>query len=248
MGLLGRVFRRRRGARRRTGAQRARARRAAAGGACDRRRDRRQHGAGVGGADAPDDVADAGRRPPDGRPTAPTAGRSSPAAAAPTPARASPASSRSARRSSPTASATAFPTSSRSWDRAQSSDVDHARATSSLVADTWMCRTPHGVPASSQECLKVLCVTPDRTWSQANGRNTARHTQYHYGATTMTTLLNDTIEAGDVIEIIRNGETISALVLLAADKQSSSTPATARPRSSSSATSWSSTASSFRRV
>ncbi len=33
----------------------------------------------------------------------------------------------------------------------------------------------------------------------------------------MTTLLNDTIETGDVLEIIRDGETISALVLLAAD-------------------------------
>jgi hypothetical protein len=33
----------------------------------------------------------------------------------------------------------------------------------------------------------------------------------------MTTLLNDTIETGDVLEISRDGETISALVLLAAD-------------------------------
>ena len=33
----------------------------------------------------------------------------------------------------------------------------------------------------------------------------------------MTTLLNDTIETGDVLEIVRDGETISALVLLAAD-------------------------------
>jgi hypothetical protein len=33
----------------------------------------------------------------------------------------------------------------------------------------------------------------------------------------MTTLLNDTIETGDVLEITRDGETISALVLLAAD-------------------------------
>ncbi len=34
----------------------------------------------------------------------------------------------------------------------------------------------------------------------------------------MTTILNDTIEAGDVIEIDRNGEIISALVLLAAEQ------------------------------
>ena len=34
----------------------------------------------------------------------------------------------------------------------------------------------------------------------------------------MTTLLNDTIDAGDVIEIPRNGDVISALVLLAADE------------------------------
>jgi hypothetical protein len=33
----------------------------------------------------------------------------------------------------------------------------------------------------------------------------------------MTTLLNDRIETGDVLEITRDGETISALVLLAAD-------------------------------
>jgi hypothetical protein len=33
----------------------------------------------------------------------------------------------------------------------------------------------------------------------------------------MTTLLNDLIETGDVIELTRDGETISALVLLAAD-------------------------------
>ena len=33
----------------------------------------------------------------------------------------------------------------------------------------------------------------------------------------MTTILNDTIETGDVLEIIRDGESISALVLLAAD-------------------------------
>ena len=33
----------------------------------------------------------------------------------------------------------------------------------------------------------------------------------------MTTLLNDTIETGDVLEIIHNGEVISALVLLATD-------------------------------
>jgi hypothetical protein len=33
----------------------------------------------------------------------------------------------------------------------------------------------------------------------------------------MTTLLNDLIETGDVIELIRDGETVSALVLLAAD-------------------------------
>jgi len=33
----------------------------------------------------------------------------------------------------------------------------------------------------------------------------------------MTTLLNDTIETGDVIEIMHNGDVVSALVLLAAD-------------------------------
>lgn len=33
----------------------------------------------------------------------------------------------------------------------------------------------------------------------------------------MTTLLNEIIETGDVLEIDRNGEIISALVLLAAD-------------------------------
>lgn len=33
----------------------------------------------------------------------------------------------------------------------------------------------------------------------------------------MTTLLNDLIETGDVLELTRGGETISALVLLAAD-------------------------------
>lgn len=34
----------------------------------------------------------------------------------------------------------------------------------------------------------------------------------------MTTLLNETIDAGDVIEITRNGDVISVLVLLAADE------------------------------
>jgi hypothetical protein len=34
----------------------------------------------------------------------------------------------------------------------------------------------------------------------------------------MTTLLNETIETGDVIELGRNGDTISALVLLATDE------------------------------
>jgi hypothetical protein len=34
----------------------------------------------------------------------------------------------------------------------------------------------------------------------------------------MTTILNDTIEAGDVLEITRGGDVISALVLLAADQ------------------------------
>lgn len=33
----------------------------------------------------------------------------------------------------------------------------------------------------------------------------------------MTTLTNETLETGDVIEMARDGETISALVLLAAD-------------------------------
>jgi hypothetical protein len=37
------------------------------------------------------------------------------------------------------------------------------------------------------------------------------------GDTTMTTLLNEMIETGDVLELTRGGETISALVLLAAD-------------------------------
>jgi hypothetical protein len=34
----------------------------------------------------------------------------------------------------------------------------------------------------------------------------------------MTTILNDTIDAGDVLEITRNCDLISALVLLAADE------------------------------
>ncbi|HZB42026.1 MAG TPA: hypothetical protein VE487_13730 [Ilumatobacter sp.] len=34
----------------------------------------------------------------------------------------------------------------------------------------------------------------------------------------MTTILNDKIDAGDVIELARNGDVISALVLLAADE------------------------------
>jgi hypothetical protein len=34
----------------------------------------------------------------------------------------------------------------------------------------------------------------------------------------MTTILNDTIDAGDVLEITRNCDVISALVLLAADE------------------------------
>ena len=34
----------------------------------------------------------------------------------------------------------------------------------------------------------------------------------------MTTILNDKIDAGDVIELTRNGDVISALVLLAADE------------------------------
>ena len=34
----------------------------------------------------------------------------------------------------------------------------------------------------------------------------------------MTTILNDRIDAGDVIELTRNGDVISALVLLAADE------------------------------
>jgi hypothetical protein len=36
--------------------------------------------------------------------------------------------------------------------------------------------------------------------------------------TDMTTILNDRIDAGDVIELTRNGDVISALVLLAADE------------------------------
>jgi hypothetical protein len=38
------------------------------------------------------------------------------------------------------------------------------------------------------------------------------------GAEAMTTILNDIIEAGDVIELTRDGDIISALVLLAADE------------------------------
>ena len=34
----------------------------------------------------------------------------------------------------------------------------------------------------------------------------------------MTTILNDKIDAGDVIELTRNGDVISVLVLLAADE------------------------------
>jgi hypothetical protein len=41
----------------------------------------------------------------------------------------------------------------------------------------------------------------------------ADHTEHD-----MTTILNDKIDAGDVIELARNGDVISALVLLAADE------------------------------
>jgi hypothetical protein len=40
----------------------------------------------------------------------------------------------------------------------------------------------------------------------------------HTRSDDMTTILNDKIDAGDVIELTRNGEVISALVLLAADE------------------------------
>jgi hypothetical protein len=44
-----------------------------------------------------------------------------------------------------------------------------------------------------------------------------RRTHRTSGSEIMTTLLNDRIETGDVLEITRDGEIISALVLLAAD-------------------------------
>lgn len=40
----------------------------------------------------------------------------------------------------------------------------------------------------------------------------------HTRSDDMTTILNDKIDAGDVIELTRNGDVISALVLLAADE------------------------------
>jgi len=55
-------------------------------------------------------------------------------------------------------------------------------------------------------------------WVHGERKETRRHGKTTNGATDMTTLLNDTIDAGDVIEITRNGDVISALVLLAADE------------------------------
>ena len=55
-------------------------------------------------------------------------------------------------------------------------------------------------------------------WHTANGRKPAAEAKTTTERRDMTTLLNDTIDAGDVIEITRNGDVISALVLLAADE------------------------------
>lgn len=45
--------------------------------------------------------------------------------------------------------------------------------------------------------------------------NTVRQTERN---TDMTTLLNERIDTGDVIEIVKNGEIVTTLVLLAADE------------------------------
>ena len=65
-----------------------------------------------------------------------------------------------------------------------------------------------------QECLKRLCVTTDTSGHGERKETAAKATR----SDDMTTILNDTIDAGDVIEITRNGDVISALVLLAADE------------------------------
>jgi hypothetical protein len=66
-----------------------------------------------------------------------------------------------------------------------------------------------------QECLKYLCVKADTSghgeWKEPAAESD--HTERD-----MTTILNDRIDAGDVIELTRNGDVISALVLLAADE------------------------------
>lgn len=73
-----------------------------------------------------------------------------------------------------------------------------------------------------QECLKLLCVATDEfaygERKETRRRGKARRSKATDGAMDMTTLLNDQIDAGDVIEIPRNGDVISALVLLAADE------------------------------
>jgi len=69
-----------------------------------------------------------------------------------------------------------------------------------------------------QECLKFLCVVTDRMWVHGERKETRRRGKTTTERRDMTTLLNDTIDAGDVIEITRNGDVISALVLLAADE------------------------------
>jgi hypothetical protein len=66
-----------------------------------------------------------------------------------------------------------------------------------------------------QECLKHLCVATDGIgYGDTEGNRRRKTTR----SDDMTTILNDTIDAGDVIELIRNGDVISALVLLAADE------------------------------
>jgi hypothetical protein len=54
-----------------------------------------------------------------------------------------------------------------------------------------------------------VCVELTGDATQSQGSN---------GAEAMTTILNDIIEAGDVIELTREGDIISTLVLLAADE------------------------------
>jgi magnesium-transporting ATPase (P-type) len=53
----------------------------------------------------------------------------------------------------------------------------------------------------------------DTTNDKAAGRNTASRTEK-----IMTTLLNEQLETGDVIEMTRGDDVITALVLLAADE------------------------------